>query len=246
MFEVSQFDSYSYLFGKPTFISLDPPARPGYIPLAGMRIGINGGERSWPGLPPLDTTITDSLYGPLGQPLSKVGTVIGLEKGPDDDEFFLTFDVLGDRRNVRTDPVPLAPAPPPDVLRPSDIGLRVFDEINATMSALTGVAAAQPAVAHHVRAGEAVAADRREHRRVRLGAPRRDRAARDPILRCAGRGRRRAVCVLPGVRLRRRTVAGIRARRDGPSCSTRWSAACWRRTSRPSRRRAGYAPTSTG
>ena len=29
MFEVSQYDSYSYLFNKPTFISLDPAARPG-------------------------------------------------------------------------------------------------------------------------------------------------------------------------------------------------------------------------
>ena len=44
MFEVSQFDSYSYLFDKPTFISLDPAARPGNIPLAGMRIGVNGSE----------------------------------------------------------------------------------------------------------------------------------------------------------------------------------------------------------
>jgi hypothetical protein len=73
--------------------------------------------------------------------------VIGLEKGPDADEFFLTFDVLGDHRNVRTDPVPLQPAPPPDVQRPSDVGLRVFDEINATMSGLTGVSPAQPSVA---------------------------------------------------------------------------------------------------
>jgi hypothetical protein len=29
MFEVSQNDSYSYLFTKPVFISLDPAARPG-------------------------------------------------------------------------------------------------------------------------------------------------------------------------------------------------------------------------
>jgi hypothetical protein len=72
--------------------------------------------------------------------------VIGLQKGPESDEFFLTFDVLGDRRNVRTDPVPLAPAPPPDVQRAADVGLRMFDEINATMAELTGVSTAQPAV----------------------------------------------------------------------------------------------------
>jgi hypothetical protein len=147
LFEVSQFDSYGYLFNKPTFISLDPAARPGSIPVAGIRIGINGSEAPvGQAYRTLDTAITDSLYGPLGQPLSNIGTVIGLQKGPNEDEFFLTFDVLGDRRNVRTDPVPLAPAPPPDVQRPADVGLRVFDEINATMSELTGVSPTQPAV----------------------------------------------------------------------------------------------------
>jgi mono/diheme cytochrome c family protein len=147
LFEVSQFDSYGYLFDKPKFISLDPAARPGNIPISGVRIGINGSEAAvGQAYRTLDMAITDSQFGPLGQPLSNIGTVIGLEKGPESDEFFLTFDVLGDRRNVRTDPVPLAPAPPPDVRRPPDVGLRVFDEINATMSQLTGVSTAQPAV----------------------------------------------------------------------------------------------------
>ena len=147
LFEVSQFDSYGYLFDKPAFISLDPSARPGNIPIAGLRIGVNGSEADvGQAYRTLDAAITDSQYGPLGQPLSGIGTVIGLEKGPDNDEFFLTFDLLGDHRNVRTDPVPLAAAPPPDVRRPPDVGLRVFDEINATMSQLTGVATSHPAV----------------------------------------------------------------------------------------------------
>jgi hypothetical protein len=147
MFEVSQFDSYSYLFDKPTFISLDPAARPGTIPIAGMRIGENGAEPDvGQAYRTLDTNVTDSEYGPLGQRLSSIGTIIALQKGPDSDEFFLTFDVLGSHTNVRLDPVPLAPAPPPDVRRPADIGLRVFDRINATMSKLTGVSAQTPAV----------------------------------------------------------------------------------------------------
>lgn len=147
MFEVSQLDSYAYLFDKPTFISLDPAATPGNIPLAGMRIGINGVEAEvGQAYRPLNTAVTDSLYGPLGQPLSSVGTVIGIEKGPAADEFFLTFDVLGSQRNVRTDPVPLAPGPPPNVQRAPDVGLRVFEEIDATMSDLTGVSRTLPAV----------------------------------------------------------------------------------------------------
>jgi hypothetical protein len=148
MFQVSQFDSYSYLFEKPTFISLDPDATPGSIAIAGMRLGVNGEEVAvGQAYRTLDTTITDSEYGPLGQPLSVIGTVIAQEKGPESDEFFLTFDVLGSHRNVRLDPVPLAPGAPPDVPRAPDVGLRVFDEINATMSELTGVSPTTPGVA---------------------------------------------------------------------------------------------------
>jgi hypothetical protein len=147
MLTVSQFDSYGYLFDKPTFISLDKTAKPGNIPIAGMRIGVNGTESAvGQAYRTLDTAITDSLYGPFGQPLSVIGTVIALEKGPQTDEFFLTFDKLGTHSNVRLDPVPLAPAPPPDVQRPADVGLRVFDEINATMAGLTGVSAQTPNV----------------------------------------------------------------------------------------------------
>ena len=42
MFTVSQFDSYSYLFAKPTFISLDPTVVPNNLAIAGIQIGING------------------------------------------------------------------------------------------------------------------------------------------------------------------------------------------------------------
>jgi hypothetical protein len=148
MFEVSQLDSYGYLFDKPTFISLDATATPGSIPIAGVRIGVNGAEAAvGQAYRTLDTVVNDSNYGPGGQRLSAIGTVIALEKGPEFDEFFLTFDVLGSRTNVRTDPVPLLPAPPPDVPRAADVGLRVFDEINATMSELTGISTQNPDVA---------------------------------------------------------------------------------------------------
>ena len=139
MFEVSQFDSYGYLFNKPTFISLDPDATPGNIPLAGMRIGVNGAESHvGQAYRNLNLTISDAEYTPTGELLSSLGTVIGLEKGPDADEFFLTFDVLGANTNVRTEPVPL-PTPPVDGEPQPDVGVRTFDEINASMSAVTGV-----------------------------------------------------------------------------------------------------------
>jgi len=146
LFEVSQFDSYGYLFNTPIFISLDPAAQADGIPLKGMRIGINGAETSvGQAYATLDTTISSAQYTPSGQPLSDIGTVIALQKGPDSDEFFLTFEVLGTNTNVRTDAVPLAPTPV-DGVPASDIGLRTFEEINATMSVVTGVSAQQPDV----------------------------------------------------------------------------------------------------
>jgi len=144
VFEVSQFDSYSYLFNQPFFVSLDPNAQPGSIPIQGMRIGINGLEATvGQAYANLDASITDSAYTPGGQPLSDLGTIISLEKGPDADEFFLTFETLGSNTNVVTEPVPLQPPPPPPGPPMPDMGLRTFEEINATMAAITGVSATE-------------------------------------------------------------------------------------------------------
>jgi len=141
VFEVSQFDNYSYLFNQPFFISLDPTATPDNIPVAGMRIGVNGKEATvGQAYQNLDTIISSNLYTPgSGQRLSDLGTIIGLEKGPEFDEFFLTFEALGTETNVVLEPEPVTPAPPPDLPEVADIGVRNFDEINATMSTVTGV-----------------------------------------------------------------------------------------------------------
>ena len=148
MFEVSQFDSYGYLFNEPVFVSLDGTAMPGNIPLAGMRIGINGAESPVSqAYANLNTAITDASYDPAtGQALSNLGTIIGLEKGPASDEFFLTFELLGAQTNVVTEPTPLAPTPT-DLPQAADIGVRTFDEINLTMSNITTVPTTNSAVA---------------------------------------------------------------------------------------------------
>jgi hypothetical protein len=147
LFEVSQFDNYSYLFNEPRFISLDPMAAPDNIPLAGMRIGVNGKEASvGQAYVNLDTLIGSPFYTPAGQTLSNLGTVIPLDKGPQDDEFFLTFEVLGNNTHVVTEPQPLQTGTPTDLPPVPDIGLRTFDEINATMAAVTGVSTEQAAV----------------------------------------------------------------------------------------------------
>jgi hypothetical protein len=147
VFEVSQYDSYSYLFDKPFFVSLDPNVEPNDVPLKGMRIGINGKEAAvGQAYANLDTTLTPSLYTPLGQALSPLGTVIALEQGAESDEFFLTFDEIGTNTYARTEPAVPAPAPPTAGDPVSDIGLRNFAEINATMSEVTGVPTTQSAV----------------------------------------------------------------------------------------------------
>jgi hypothetical protein len=139
LFEVSQYDSYGYLFNEPRFITLDAGVQAQGIPLQGLRIGINGEEtpvgQSYANL---DISLDTAEFGELGQSLSLLGAVVPLEKGPEDDEFFLTFDLLGTETYVRTDD-------PPQVVTPEDlppaqrIGVRTFDEINATMAAVTGV-----------------------------------------------------------------------------------------------------------
>ena len=150
MFEVSQFDNYSYLFYRPTFVNLNESWQPtGNIPVQGMLIGSNGIEvpvsQAWGNMN--ESVSTANGYTPeTGQVLSSLGTVIPLEKGPDADEFFLSFAVLGGSSNVRVEPAPLIPPPPTNGEAQSDIGVKTFDEINATMAAITGVAATTPAV----------------------------------------------------------------------------------------------------
>jgi mono/diheme cytochrome c family protein len=139
--EASIFDSYAYLFREPFFISLDPTATPDGIDLESIRIGLNGGEAQvGQAFANVDTMISSALYDSLsGQQLATLGAVIPLQKGPTSDEFFLTFDRLGGNSFAR--PAPSTPAPPTPVDLPeaSVIGVRTFDEINATMSAITGV-----------------------------------------------------------------------------------------------------------
>jgi hypothetical protein len=146
LFEVAQFDSHAYLFTKPHFITLDPAQTAEGIPIQGMRIGINGTEvdksQSYANM---NDSLSSSLFLELGQPLSPLGAVMPLEKGPGDDEFFLTFDLLGGQSYARTmdPPLVITEGNLPPAQR---VGVRTFDEINATMSKVTGVSTQEPSV----------------------------------------------------------------------------------------------------
>jgi hypothetical protein len=149
MFEASQLDSYAYLFNKPTFISLDPNATPSNITLKGMRIGVNGIEaKVGQSYGPLSATIGGANYNKsTGQLMSSVGAVMALEKGPLNDEFFLTFEQIGTHTHTHDDPDGKESTPSvPDPMAPR-FGIRTFDEINATYAKLTGVSPNQASVA---------------------------------------------------------------------------------------------------
>ncbi len=143
MFEVSQYDSFGYLFNKPTFISLDAARGAGQHRPEGH--AHRRERRRTARRPGLQAARHDdhpaSLYTPgVGQPLSTVGTVVPLQKGPADDLFFLCFDQLGTHstRCARRKRSPCRRRQPTSP-KASDIGVSTFDEINATMSAITGV-----------------------------------------------------------------------------------------------------------
>ena len=136
LFEAQQFDSYAYLFDKPHFTTLDGSTPTG-ISMQGMRVAMNGQEapvgQSYANL--------DETLDLVGATLSVLGAVLPLEKGPEDDEFFLTFDNLdGTVFNRSEDPMlVVTDYIATDEERKSDIGVRTFDEIDATYAAITGV-----------------------------------------------------------------------------------------------------------
>jgi len=138
LFEVQQFDNYSYLFDKPHFITLDGSTPEG-IPIEGIRIAMNGAEAPvGQSYARLYDTLSASEFTELGQPLSRLGAVIPLEQGPELDQFFLTFDRLADSSFLRPED-PTLVVSPLDLAPASRIGLKTFDEINATYAAVLDI-----------------------------------------------------------------------------------------------------------
>jgi hypothetical protein len=141
VFEASIFDSYAYLFRQPFFISLDPAANPDGIDITGIRIGVNGVEvRIGQAFANVDEMITTAEYdSETGQQITQLGAVLPIANGPDQDEFFLTFDGIAGINSTRPNPPTPSESTPGDLPEASLIGVRTFDEINATMATLTGV-----------------------------------------------------------------------------------------------------------
>lgn len=141
VFEVEQFDDYSYLFKEPYFYSDTEEELPQDLRIQGMRIGVNGREANVGQVfAKVDTTIEAAEYARQENiRLSRLGAVIQLEQGPELDQFFLTFDRIGNHQFVRTVESP-PPAPTPEDKAPQPrVGVRTFAEINASLASMTGV-----------------------------------------------------------------------------------------------------------
>jgi Concanavalin A-like lectin/glucanases superfamily len=145
----SELDSYSYLFARPTFINLDPTQKPTNIPIAGIRIGLNGAEVGvGQAYIPLNTTVTAANYSPTaGEILSTVGTAIAVQKGPASDQIFLTFEKIASKTHTVVAPPPPVPPAPVDTAVNPDLGARTFDKLLYTMSDITGVPVTDSGVA---------------------------------------------------------------------------------------------------
>ncbi|HMB74616.1 MAG TPA: LamG domain-containing protein, partial [Gammaproteobacteria bacterium] len=146
--EAAQYDSYAYLFREPRFISLDGTQQPDGIDISGIRVGINGIEAPVGQVfARIDATVSSLLYDSvIGQTLATLGGVIPLQKGPELDEFFLTFDAIDGQAFSRPPPAVPPPVTPTDLDPMSDIGVRTFEEISASYAAITGVDRSHPGV----------------------------------------------------------------------------------------------------
>lgn len=143
VFQVEQFDDYSYLFNEPYFFTFGGTL-PSDVHIKGLRIGVNGREANvGQAFANIDLTINNGNFNAEGVPLSRLGTIIELEKGPEQDQFFLSFDQIGSNQITRQPPE-IPPATPAEDLDPQPrIGVRTFAEINGSLSAMTGIPVTQ-------------------------------------------------------------------------------------------------------
>ncbi|QFU77221.1 LamG domain-containing protein [Halioglobus maricola] len=140
VFEVSQFDDSAYLFSEPFFAHLNPDGGDVNFDLRGIRIGLNG-RLVGVGQAFVNVTgrVSGGNLGALPELLSPMGTILALEYGAEQDEFFLAFDALAGRSGVADDGDVESWFPVYNGQPAPDVAIRTFDEINATLSALTGV-----------------------------------------------------------------------------------------------------------
>ncbi|MBV9695509.1 MAG: LamG domain-containing protein, partial [Gammaproteobacteria bacterium] len=149
VFQASQYDSYSYLFYQPKFVSLDPnAAAPVNLKISGMRLGVNGSlAPAGQSYATMNATVGGGNYTAAnGQLLSGLGTVVPATLGPANDLFFLAFDQFGSHVHPYVEPVVTIAPPTPDNSARADFGVATFERAFHSMARVTGVPITNPTV----------------------------------------------------------------------------------------------------
>ncbi|MBI3777027.1 MAG: LamG domain-containing protein [Gammaproteobacteria bacterium] len=130
--DAGEIDKAGYLFAHPTYIGPNP----GSLHIKGMQIAIN---EVLPAAGQAYRNVDMVVNAPKLE-LSSMGTVMGQDKGTGSDSFILTFEELGVLSNVLPEPAPAELSMTTDTraVIPKS-GVRTFDQVNNTMSALTGI-----------------------------------------------------------------------------------------------------------
>lgn len=138
--DASEIDKASYLFTHPTYVGPNP----GSLRIKGLQIAIN--ERM-PAAGQAFRNVDATVNAPKFE-LSSLGTVMAQDKGSAGDSFILTFEELGVLSNVLPEPAPgeLSITTDARAVIPKS-GVRTFDQVNNTMSVLTGISATTANVA---------------------------------------------------------------------------------------------------
>ncbi len=123
-------DAASYLFAEPRF-----GGDVSGITITNIRIAVNDAipvaAQSFRRVD-VDSAVPGTLLSPLG-------AIIPVAVDPDQDQFHLEFEVLGNNQGLAETVAPALPPPPlPDVEEP-DIGIRSFSQLNDTMANVTGI-----------------------------------------------------------------------------------------------------------
>ncbi len=143
VFQVSQFDSSSYLFTEPRFVNINPdqPDADISFDLRGIYLGLNGQlARTGQGFVNLSALVSGNSFTIEGEPLQQSGSIVPLENGPENDVFFLAFEEINGAvdtaANPSTDTTFTAIYKNGEF---TQVGLRTFDEVNQSYSWITGV-----------------------------------------------------------------------------------------------------------
>jgi hypothetical protein len=129
-FEVTDFDAYSYLFCDPTITTTTPGFQ-----VSGLRLAVNG---TAPAAAQTFRTISVNVDDTT-EVLSTQCTIVPKDLGNVFDAFQVWFEVLGTNTNIVAEAAPVVPPDDGSVTPRADTGIRDFDQINDTMSRITGV-----------------------------------------------------------------------------------------------------------